>query len=399
MREAMPSLADLSLAREDGPLFAYRALVEDGAIRRDPLQEIAAQHLQSIYLALRQLSHKERGFLSRLLRRGEDRASSSGPHGLYLFGPVGRGKSMLMDLLMHSAPVPAAAKRRVHFHSFMHDLHQAMHRWRRRHDGNRNKTDDPIEIVLRSLTRHLRLLCFDEFQVLNIADAMILARVLRALFERRIAVVMTSNTPPEQLYEGGLQRANFLPCIALIQEKMQVVSLLGDQDYRRAAAGIRHVYVTPISPENSIALRQSFDRLRGSQPAQPLSLHHLGRTLMIPLAAGDIAWFDFASLCEEPLGAADYLLLAENFPYIFIDSIPQLESRSSDVVFRFITLIDALYDRRCNLLCTAAAKPDELYVEGRHSTLFQRTASRLYEMQTEDYWQAPKGNKGQLSQR
>ena len=363
-----------------GPLAAYRARRQQGLLAMDPAQAVAVEKLQALHNAL--ASYRPPSAGSWRERLGLTRRRAETPPGLYLFGGVGRGKSMLMDLLFAGAPV--AAKRRVHFHEFMLEVHDALHRRRQRGEAG-----DPIGPLAGALIEQAWLLCFDEFQVTNIADAMLLGRLFGQLFERGLVMVATSNLPPDELYAGGLQRELFLPFIALLHERLDILELDGAIDHRRALLAGMKVYHTPLGAAADRALADAFARLTDGAPGAPDTLTVQGRRLIIPKAARGVAWFDFASLCERPLGAADYLAIATHHHCLILADVPSLSPERRDTARRFITLIDALYEHRTHLVCSAEAPPDALCPVGDAALEFRRTASRLVEMQAADYLARP----------
>ena len=370
------------------PLSAYRALVRAGEIGRDPAQELAVEKLNLLHRRLKTYRPPEPegdGLLSRL---GFDRSAqpAAPPSGLYMFGGVGRGKSMVMDLFFDSAPV--ALKRRVHFHAFMLEVHERIHAWRKagRASGARIGAD-PIPPVADALAGAAWLLCFDEFQVNDPADALILDRLFSALFERGIVVVATSNTAPGALYAGGLNRDRFEPFIALLAERLDVLELDAGTDYRRGSIEHMQVYFTP--PRAAAALDACFARLAKGGAAAPDRILLKGRVLAVPAAADGVARFGFADLCEKPLGAADYLAIAGLYHTVVLADLPALGPEKRNEALRFVTLIDALYEHKVNLACSAAVAPDALYPEGDGAKAFERTVSRLYEMQSDAYLAAP----------
>jgi cell division protein ZapE len=373
-----------------GPLPAYRALVTDGRLTSDPAQRMAAERLQALWAKLRGYDPPLRppagngSLLSRFLRRKPaDWADEARLNGLYLVGEVGRGKSMLMDLFFAAAQL--ARKRRIHFHRFMQDAHASIHRWKRENpDG-----DDPIPPLADAIAGGAALLCFDEFQVNDIADAMILGRLFQALFERGVVVVATSNTLPDDLFAGQPGRDAFLPFIALIKQRLDVLVLEAGRDFRRARLrGIPTWYV-PADGQADRALDAAFAQLTGNATPAEERLVVSGRVLRVPLAAEGVARFDFPALCGSPLGAGDYLAIATHFHTLVLDAIPRLSPDNHDEARRFITLIDALYDHRVKLVASADARPDTLYQRGEGAKAFERTASRLEEMQSQDYLALP----------
>ncbi|BBK44786.1 cell division protein ZapE [Allostella vacuolata] len=362
------------------PLAAYRALVRRGELRPDPVQALAAEKLESLSHALAgyRPSTGSGGWRQRL---GLARRPDPAPQGLYIYGEVGRGKSMLMDLFFDFAPVEA--KRRIHFHAFMQDVHRRLHEWRKTNAG------DPLQPLAQELARQSWLLCFDEFQVTDIADAMILGRLFQGLFEAGVVVVATSNRPPRDLYKDGLQRERFLPFIALIEEKLDLLELDGGVDYRLDRIKDHRLYHVPPGPEAEAALAAAFGDLTGGAPPAPTTVEVLGRRLRVPKAARRVAWFGFEELCGRPLGPADYLALADRFDAVIVSGIPRMGRDRRDVAKRFVTLVDALYDRRVRLLCSAEGEPIQLYPAGDGAFEFRRTASRLEEMQSADYVEGP----------
>ena len=373
----------VSSSLEDGPLSRYRALQSSGALAHDAAQELAAEKLQSLWKALKnyQPSEQAGGWRERLgLAR---RREADAPQGLYIFGPVGRGKSMLMDLFFATAPIER--KRRVHFHAFMIEVQETLHRWRQDKDGK----DDVIAALADKVAGEATLLCFDEFHVSNIADAMILGRLFEALFDRGVVVVATSNWEPDDLYQGGLQRDRFLSFIALIKDKLDVLELDAARDYRLQRIKDMRTYFHPLGDLAARHMTESFARLTGGAAPHPDHLIVQERRLDVPRQAEGVAWFDFDELCAQPLGAADYLAIATHFNTVLIDCVPTLSPDQRDLARRFVTLIDALYEHRVNVVIAAAAPPERLYPSGDGSFDFGRTISRLNEMQSVDYLTRP----------
>jgi cell division protein ZapE len=368
-----------------GPLAAYRARLVEGRLRPDPAQALAAEKLEGLCKALRgyQPHDGTGGWRERL---GLARRPDPAPMGLYLFGGVGRGKSMLMDLFFTAASV--ANKRRVHFNAFMVEVHQRLHKWRQR-DLKDRESKDPIAPLAKKIAEEAWLLCFDEFQVTNIADAMILGRLFAALFERGVVVVATSNIAPDDLYEGGLQRELFLPSIAMLRERLDLLELDGDVDYRRERLRGLPVYYTPLGAEATARLEAVFTKLAMGDKGKTARLAVLGRELCLPRAAKGAAMADFSSLCEQAFGAADYLALARHFHTLVLDGVKTLRPEMRNEARRFVLLIDSLYEHRVNLVCAAEAPPEALYPSGQHAAEFRRTVSRLHEMQSADYLESP----------
>jgi len=349
-------------------LTAYRRAVEDEVLKADPAQEAAAEKLSALARALK--SHTS-GF-SLFARK------LPAPRGLYIWGDVGRGKSMLMDLFFQAAPVKP--KRRVHFNAFMLDVHSRIHAERAR-----GEEGDPIVPVGRALAAGARLLCFDEFQVGDIADAMILGRLFEQLFAAGTVIVATSNVAPDRLYEGGLNRQLFLPFIAELKQRLEVVELSGPTDYRLQRLSGLPVYLTPLGQQADAAMDAAWKRLTNSSHGKPASLTVMGRKLVVPQAARGVARFSFHDLCEKPLAGADYLAIAQDFHTLLIDRIPVMGEDKRNEARRFMLLIDSLYDEGVKLVCSAAAAPEALYPSGDGAESFRRTASRLAEMGSEDY--------------
>jgi cell division protein ZapE len=356
-----------------GPQALYQARCAAGLIRPDAAQARAVERLETLYRALQGHAPAARGWLGRL---GLGSAQPA-PRGLYIWGPVGRGKSMLMDLFFATAPIER--KRRVHFHAFMLDVHNRMERERRAHSRQ------PILRVADQLAAEAHLLCFDEFQVNDIADAMILERLFGALFDAGTVVVATSNRHPERLYENGLQRDRFLPFIALLQERLDVVELDSGRDYRLARMIGKPTYFHPLDDKAHRALEEAFAALTEDMPERSETLTVMARPVEVPRAAGHTAWFSFDELCARPLSAVDYLALAERFAAFVVEGIPRLSANQRNEAQRFHILIDTLYEAHALLVASAEVPPDQIYVEGDGSFEFQRTVSRLYEMQSEDY--------------
>ena len=365
-----------------GPFAAYRQRLRQGLLEPDPEQERAAARLDQLFHALRTMPSGGRGStLRRLFTWAPARAAR--PRGVYLVGQVGRGKSMLMDLFFEFAPVPL--KRRVHFHRFMQEVHGQLHAMKRA----RPDLADPIPPLARAIAAQATLLCFDEFQVNDIADAMILGRLFQALFARGVVVVATSNTPPDALFQDRPGRDAFKPFIAIIKRETDTLILDGPRDYRRG--GLRGIatWHVPADTRADDRLDSAFQRLSGGIEPQPVTLTVMGRAFVVPLAAGAVARFDFDRLCGQPLGAGDYLALATRFAALVLDHVPRLGPDNFDVARRFIVLVDNLYEQKVKLVASAADQPDRIYMRGEGATAFERTASRLEEMQSQAYLDLP----------
>jgi cell division protein ZapE len=352
----------------------YHQRLAAGLIGRDPAQQAAMEALSRVETGL--VSARRGG----LFRRTEAVA------GAYLWGPVGRGKSMLMDLFFDTVPV--RSKRRVHFHVFMAEVHALVNAWRtgdaaaRRARFGETRGDNPIPPLARVISGAARLLCFDELQVTDIADAMILGRLFEALFGQGVTLVSTSNRPPDDLYKDGVNRGLFLPFIALIKERMTIVPLAGDHDYRLDRPRAARTWLSPIDPDNEREFDGLWrDALDGAAETG-VTLEVLGRQEHWPRASGRAVRAHFASLCGHALGPADYLAIAGRFDTVFIEAIPRLGPEKRDEARRLATLIDTLYEAHARLVVLAAGEPDGLYPAGDLAFEFERTASRLKEMRS-----------------
>jgi len=358
-----------------GPAALYWERSQAGLIRSDPAQQRAIARLQMLHEALSVYrAPLRRSWLARL---GLGESAAERPRGIYLWGPVGRGKSMLMDLFFAAAPV--ASKRRVHFHAFMLDVHARIEKERRA------RTREPVGKVAADLAAGAALLCFDEFQVNDVADAMILERLFRALFAAGTVVVATSNRRPSRLYEHGLQRDRFLPFIGLLEEQLDLLQLDSGRDYRLSRMMGRPVYHWPLDEAAHDALEAAFASLTDNAPGAIDTLTVMKRELVVPRAAQNAAWFGFDELCNRPLAAADYLAIAERYAAVIVEGIPRLDPGRRNEAQRFHILIDALYEERTLFIASAEVPPEKIYVVGDGAFEFQRTVSRLHEMQSEDY--------------
>ena len=342
----------------------YDALVAAGTLTRDDAQEAVLPEFERI-----------RAALAEPVKRGLFRKAPEPPKGLYLWGGVGRGKSMLMDFFVSHVAAPA---RRVHFHAFMQEIHAAMHAARKR------GVDDAIAPVAADVAASVRLLAFDEMQISDITDAMIVGRLFEALFAAGVVVVTTSNRVPDDLYKDGLNRQLFVPFIELLKDKMEVWELASPTDYRQDRLTGSPTYFAPLGAEARADMDAIWTDLSGGA-ADPLDLTVNGRTVTLPAFRNGIGRTSFFDLCAKPLGPADYLAIAEACKVLMIDDIPCLSRSNFNEAKRFVTLIDALYEARVRLICSAAALPEMLYLEGEGTFEFERTASRLREMQSEDW--------------
>ncbi|MEZ5824745.1 MAG: cell division protein ZapE [Geminicoccaceae bacterium] len=356
-----------------------KARIEKGELKGDPAQTEIARKLGELAteLAGHDPRPQKRGGFGRFFGGGREEPAH-GPRGLYIHGGVGRGKSMLMDLFFDKAPVEK--KRRAHFHAFMLDVHARLHRLRQ--GGGKV---DPLKIVADELASEHTLLCFDEFHVVNIADAMILRRLFERLFELGVVMVATSNWPPERLYENGLNRDRFLPFIDILKERNAVLALDGETDYRLGRLRQLPVYHHPLGPKSSKELRDIFAELTdGARPAAD-EVMVASRRIRIPEAHGGVAFLQFGDFLEQPLGAADYLAITEAYSALLLDGVPILTAERRNEARRFMILVDACYERKTMLYIAADAPPEELYTAGDGAFEFERTVSRLMEMRSVEY--------------
>ncbi len=359
-------------------------MVRAGEIVADATQAALADTLDKLIEELAKRRANGNGALGWLRARN---GKAGAPRGLYIWGGVGRGKTLLMDLFFAAAPVKA--KRRVHFHAFMGDVHDRLAALRLRTKSEGKGGGDAIAAVASEIASETALLCFDEFAVYDIADAMILGRLFGKLFAKGLVVVATTNVAPDDLYKDGLNRALFLPFIALLKERMAPFHLDAPRDYRLDAGGTERRYVTPLGPEADACLDAHFRYFSGHAKGAPAEIHNKGRRIVAPEAAGGVARFSFDDLCGRPLGAGDYLKIADAFRTIIVSDVPILSVAGRNEVKRLINLVDTLYDRRVRLIVSAAAEPADLWEgkDGAESFEFARTASRLIEMRSDSYWE------------
>jgi cell division protein ZapE len=368
----------------------YQALVSSGTIEHDAAQAGIADTFAALEQRLvRYKPARKQRLLGRLFRDKDEEP----PRGLYIHGEVGRGKTMLMDLFFQTSPVEH--KRRAHFHEFMADVHERIYAYRRSISLGHLADSDVITLTANAIFNEAWLLCFDEFHVTDIADAMILGRLFAKLFEFGTVVVATSNVAPEDLYKGGLNRALFLPFIAQIEAHMDVTRLDARTDFRlEKLTGVK-MWLVPDDAEASRALNKAWAKMTGNAPCKPRDISIKGRILHVPCSAHGVARFAFADLCEAPLAASDYLRLARDYHTILVDHIPVMDYPERNAAKRFISLIDTLYDNAVKLLASAAADPVSLYLatDGNEANEFKRTSSRLIEMSSESYLALPHGRK------
>jgi cell division protein ZapE len=373
----------------------YAALVAAGEIERDAAQQQVVGKLDRLQarLAEHALARKSSA-LGWLFGRRQTEPIK----GLYLFGDVGRGKTLLMDLFFAASPV--AGKRRAHFHEFMQDVHERVHRYRGKLKRGEIAEADPIKLTAEDLAAQAWLLCFDEFHVTDIADAMILGRLFSHLFEHGVVMIATSNVHPDDLYKDGLNRALFLPFVAQLKARMEVVELKARTDFRLEKLAGVPVWYAPLDEDADVALDMAWQRLTGVFSGEAQEIQLKGRSIRVPEAARGVARFTFPELCEQPLGAADYLKIAQKFHTLLIDHIPMMTFAKRNAAKRFITLIDTLYDNAVKLVASAAGEPDGLYLatEGVEVQEFRRTASRLIEMRSEGYLSLPHGQRAASDQ-
>ena len=353
----------------------YQEKIVAGTIKPDEAQADVARKLDALATALEDYDPQSSGLFARLIKP----RNGAAPKGLYIQGEVGRGKTMLMDLFCAAAEI--APKRRAHFHEFMQDIHARLHEARR---GGQ----DPLRDVAKAVAAGARLLCLDEMQIADIADAMIVGRLFEILLARGTVVVTTSNLKPADLYTDGLNRQLFLPFIHLMEDKLDVATLDSPTDYRLGRVKGRETFIHPLGPAADRKLQDLWEKLTDTERGEPRSLEVLGRQLPVPQAAHGAARFTFADLCLAPMGPPDYLAIAKTFGTVFIEHIPALTPRHRNPSKRFILLIDTVYDAHVRLVASAARPPETLYSKGHHAKEFARTVSRLQEMQSASWWGA-----------
>ncbi|MBR0690748.1 AFG1 family ATPase [Bradyrhizobium manausense] len=370
---------------------AYQAQIASGAIEPDAAQAEVAEAYAALDLRLANYKpQRKQGLLARLFSNND---KDEAPRGLYIHGEVGRGKTMLMDLFFQHATVEH--KRRAHFHEFMADVHERIYDYRQGIARGQIPDGDVIALTANAIFEESWLLCFDEFHVTDIADAMILGRLFAKLFELGTVVVATSNVAPDDLYKGGLNRALFLPFIKQINDHMDVSRLDARTDFRLEKLQGVPMWLTPADGDADAALNRAWAKMTGNAKCKSRDISIKGRILHVPCSAHGVARFSFADLCEKPLGASDYLRLAHDYHTILVDHIPVMDFSQRNAAKRFITLIDTLYDNAVKLMASADANPISLYLatEGNEAMEFKRTSSRLIEMSSESYLALAHGRK------
>ncbi len=366
----------------------YAARVAAGEIETDPGQLRVIGRLERLQ---DELSQSKAGLKSSTLGWLMAKGPRVMPRGLHIWGNVGRGKTMLMDMFF--ADVQVKKKRRAHFHEFMADVHERVRVLREKLKFGEIAESDPIRLAAEQIADETELLCFDEFHVTDIADAMILGRLFEKLFARNVVLVATSNVPPSDLYKDGLNRALFLPFIRMLEDHLDIVKLDARADFRLEKLSGVAVWHSPVDQKAKIAIDKAWKRLAGTDGGEPLELPMKGRSIHVPRAGGGSARFDAADLLHQALGATDFLRIARTFHTLVVENIPVLSDEQRNEARRFILLVDTLYDSGVKLIASAAAEPNELYKaqDGREAFEFQRTASRLYEMRSAEYLARPHG--------
>ena len=370
----------------------YHALIADGHLDNDPAQSAVVAELDRLADAL---AHHRLASKSSALGWLFGQKPRPALKGLYIWGSVGRGKTMLMDMFFEQ--IPGNRKRRAHFHSFMADVHERIHQWRYSDHGS--KGPDPIEPVAQALADEAWVLCFDEFTVTDITDAMILGRLFKALWEKGVVIVATSNVEPTQLYKNGLNRALFLPFIDLLAANVTIVELDARTDYRLEKLGGGTLFYSPADGQARLAMDEWWRKLTGSERRKPAQIKIKTRHIDVPAAAGGVARFQFEDLCAKPLGASDYLAVARAYHTVLIEGVPRMDLARRNEAKRFITLIDIFYENHVKLVMSAEAEVDALYGadSGFEAFEFQRTVSRLIEMRSDEYLGHPHGSRDSLA--
>jgi cell division protein ZapE len=361
---------------------AYEKLISTNQIELDPNQVLLVTLFDELLVDLekKRLSRKSSALGWLFAKKSSDNIK-----GLYIWGDVGRGKSMLMDMFFEI--LPHKRKRRAHFNDFMQDAQERIHKHREAFKQGKTSEEDPIPTIAEALAEEANVLCFDEFTVTDIADAMILGRLFEAMFREGVVIIATSNVEPKNLYASGLNRKIFLPFIDLLLENVEVFNLDARTDFRLEKLNQAPVYYTPLNAKTRKAMDEAWLRLTGVETTSPRTLQLKGRKLEIPQASTGVARLEFKTLCQEPRSAADYLAIAHNFHTVFLENIPVMQREDHNAAKRFILLIDTLYDNHIRIVASAEAKPDKLYqaTSGTEAFEFKRTISRLHEMQSVEY--------------
>lgn len=362
----------------------YQEMVDSGVIEDDGAQRFVVNKLDELLVQIKSMKASSNP-VGRFWPFQREKVTSPFIKGIYLWGAVGRGKTFLMDLFYESLPI--STKKRVHFHEFMATVHELMHQWRQQAKVAASRHQEPVLFLVDELTRDISVLCFDEFSVTDIADAMILGQLFSALFERGVVVVATSNVEPSKLYDGGLNRAVFLPFIAELQKRMDIVAVRSRTDFRLEKLKGAPVFYTPVTQDVYRALDNMFFSLTGHASGSHAILRVKGHELVVPQAVGGVARCSFSDMCAKAYGAFDYIVLTQNYHTLFLENVPKMDYSQRNEAKRFILLIDALYNAKVKLILSAECEVHELYeaVTGTEAFEFDRTVSRLIEMRSQEY--------------
>ncbi len=368
------------------PKSKYQQLISQGYLHADIMQNLTITKLQNLHEEIDGYClHNGNRRWKKIL--GLPQNSSKIPQGLYIYGGVGRGKSMLMDLFFATANVEK--KRRVHFNEFMIEIHQKIHQWRETQKNRHDKQSDPLPKIAKDIANSAWLLCFDEFHVVDIADAMILSRLFAAMFDLGVVVVATSNWSPDDLYKDGLQRSSFLPFIDLIKKRWNFLHLDSDTDYRLQHLNQLEIYHNPLGDKATAKLDAAFKDLTKGAMIEEKIITVKSRNIIFEITARDVLFTDFDMLCSQALGAEDYIAIAQYFHTLILDGVPELSAEMRNEAKRFMLLIDAIYEYKVKLIMASDVAINKIYTNGSHSFEFQRSISRLMEMQSQDYMKLP----------